>query len=420
MGDYTAYVRSQVEERRKPSGAKFMKDGFDRWAESSAPARSGQMEKSPAEATNTMRNEMTDRQVGGMMCRHCRGGVLPLLAPAAIAAAPYVVPAAAGFAAGIYSGVKGQRKVDKLRQQIAREERAKVGGSSGITRGMEKAEIMRGMERAEEMTGMGIFTGKKWEVVPMETGSEFQLRKGSEYKDLTPWSDFSGFRTGWRTRAAAQKAADALNKSFISGMGAGETGAGFREGVRETQNVYGNLADAAVYGFDAYESAKKGVTGLPGALRSGAQVAESVLKVKDSAQKAASEFSKGGFAYGSSPKNFIPGYTTYVAAKTLKSHVKAARGKGKVSTAVNLGLAGYDVYKKGKKAKESFDQGDYIGTIRQGVDAGLSAHRGVKAATGKGKTDGRAARAAIVKKVMAERGVKMIEASKIVKAEGLY
>jgi hypothetical protein len=39
--------------------------------------------------------------------------------------------------------------------------------------------------------------------------------------------------------------------------------------------------------------------------------------------------------------------------------------------------------------------------------------------TGAGK-GGRAARAAIVKKVMAERGVKMIEASKIVKAEGLY
>lgn len=350
MGDYTAYVRSQVEERRKPSGAKFMKDGFDRWAESSAPARSGQMEKSPAEATNTMRNEMTERQVGGMMCQHCRGGVLPLLAPAAIAAAPYVLPAAAGFAAGVYSGVKGQRKVDKLRQQIAREERAKTGGS---------ASLARLMVDAEEKTGMGILTGKKWEVVPMETGSQFQLKKGNDYKDLTPWSDFSGFRTGWRTRAAAQKAADALNKSFISGMGAGETGAGFREGVRETQNIYGNLADAAVYGFDAYESAKKGVTGLPGALRSGAQVAESVLKVKDSAQKAASEFQKGG-----SVKHFIPGYSTYAAAKTIKDQVKAARGKG--------------------------------------------------------KTDGRAARAAIVKKVMADKGLSMIAASSYVKANNLY
>jgi hypothetical protein len=40
-------------------------------------------------------------------------------------------------------------------------------------------------------------------------------------------------------------------------------------------------------------------------------------------------------------------------------------------------------------------------------------------ATGAGK-GGRSARAAIVKKVMADRGVSMIEASKIVKSEGLY
>lgn len=39
---------------------------------------------------------------------------------------------------------------------------------------------------------------------------------------------------------------------------------------------------------------------------------------------------------------------------------------------------------------------------------------------GKGRSDGRSARAAIVKKIMAERGVSMIEASKIVKQENLY
>jgi hypothetical protein len=39
---------------------------------------------------------------------------------------------------------------------------------------------------------------------------------------------------------------------------------------------------------------------------------------------------------------------------------------------------------------------------------------------GEGRADGRKARAAVVKKVMAERGCGMAEASKIVKAEGLY
>jgi hypothetical protein len=48
-GDQTAYVRSKIAERGSQRGAKFMVDGFDRWAESEAPARVGQEEKIPAE-----------------------------------------------------------------------------------------------------------------------------------------------------------------------------------------------------------------------------------------------------------------------------------------------------------------------------------------------------------------------------------
>lgn len=54
-GDQTSYIRSKLEERnprhhmRKP--AQFMKDGFDRWAESTEPMRVGQMEKIAAEET---------------------------------------------------------------------------------------------------------------------------------------------------------------------------------------------------------------------------------------------------------------------------------------------------------------------------------------------------------------------------------
>ena len=49
-GDQSAYIRSKLAERGGPP-ARFMKDGFDKWAESSIPARSGQMDKVPAEAT---------------------------------------------------------------------------------------------------------------------------------------------------------------------------------------------------------------------------------------------------------------------------------------------------------------------------------------------------------------------------------
>jgi len=48
-GDQTEYVRGKMAERGVGQQAKFMKDGFDRWAESSEPAREGQVEKTPAE-----------------------------------------------------------------------------------------------------------------------------------------------------------------------------------------------------------------------------------------------------------------------------------------------------------------------------------------------------------------------------------
>ena len=47
-GDQTSYIRAKMAERGQAT-ATFMKDGFDRWAESETPAREGQMEKTPAE-----------------------------------------------------------------------------------------------------------------------------------------------------------------------------------------------------------------------------------------------------------------------------------------------------------------------------------------------------------------------------------
>ena len=47
-GDQTLYMRGKLAQRGT-SQASFMKDGFDNWAESEAPARVGQVEKIPAE-----------------------------------------------------------------------------------------------------------------------------------------------------------------------------------------------------------------------------------------------------------------------------------------------------------------------------------------------------------------------------------
>lgn len=48
-GDQTQYIRSKMAERGTTREASFMRDGFDNWAESETPARVGQMEKMPAE-----------------------------------------------------------------------------------------------------------------------------------------------------------------------------------------------------------------------------------------------------------------------------------------------------------------------------------------------------------------------------------
>ena len=53
-GDQSAYIRGKMAERGVSAGVSFMKDGFDKWAESTAPARAGQVEKLASEPTEVM------------------------------------------------------------------------------------------------------------------------------------------------------------------------------------------------------------------------------------------------------------------------------------------------------------------------------------------------------------------------------
>jgi len=48
-GDQSQYMRAKMAERGTSQGVQFSQDGFDKWAESTAPARAGQAEKMPAE-----------------------------------------------------------------------------------------------------------------------------------------------------------------------------------------------------------------------------------------------------------------------------------------------------------------------------------------------------------------------------------
>jgi len=52
-GDQSEYIRGKEAIRGKTQDVRFMKDGFDEWAESTRPAREGQIEKNPSEEQMT-------------------------------------------------------------------------------------------------------------------------------------------------------------------------------------------------------------------------------------------------------------------------------------------------------------------------------------------------------------------------------
>jgi hypothetical protein len=105
------------------------------------------------------------------------------------------------------------------------------------------------------------------------------------------------------------------------------------------------------------------------------------------------------------PESILRGKILPVASKVgkLLSPVLNLASPG-VGTAVSTGL----------------DTAQGINQEAKNLGFGRSRGCGKKRRAPAGASDGRRARADIVRKVMAERGVKMIEASKIVKAEGLY
>ena len=124
------------------------------------------------------------------------------------------------------------------------------------------------------------------------------------------------------------------------------------------------------------------------------------------------------------------GYEVYKQVRGKGSARGEARGEARVRVKRGRGPAGgearggdlKDWYEKGKKAvevgKKIYDVG------KKAYDVGKEGYEVYKQVRGKGSARGSAkkpnARAMIVKKIMNEKGLKLIEASKYVKAHGLY
>ena len=101
-GDQTEYLRVKIAERGLKEGAKFMKDGFDAWAESERPARAGGVEKMPAEV------QMTTRKYGGVRhhMKHINGGRTPAVSSQAYMPGQYE-ETHGGAHGGAYGGAHG-------------------------------------------------------------------------------------------------------------------------------------------------------------------------------------------------------------------------------------------------------------------------------------------------------------------------
>jgi hypothetical protein len=69
-GDQTAYIRSKVAERGTQKPATFMRDGFDSWAESSAPAREGGLEKEAAPYSGSGRSSISKKYIDDSQMVH--------------------------------------------------------------------------------------------------------------------------------------------------------------------------------------------------------------------------------------------------------------------------------------------------------------------------------------------------------------
>lgn len=109
------------------------------------------------------------------------------------------------------------------------------------------------------------------------------------------------------------------------------------------------------------------------------------------------------------------------AVKKARGGKKAVKGgislKDVIDSAKRMGSKAIDVVKKrGKKALKDLGK-DVLDAAKKSA---LKSAEGAVAEIASGAGRGRAARAAIVKKVMKDRGISMIAASKAVKAEGLY
>lgn len=145
----------------------------------------------------------------------------------------------------------------------------------------------------------------------------------------------------------------------------------------------------------------------PDAHGSGRRLSEHLMKLHGGAFH--KEFMRGMAAYGNPDVSAKPvGFDSLVPQKAKATPKMLKKGGGPLKVEIEHESSEEEECKGGALT------GRYEGEGRVGAGRMGAGH------VGAGKVDGRKARAEIVKKVMAEKGMKLVEASKYVKEHGLY
>jgi hypothetical protein len=442
-GDQSQYVRAKLAERGSNAQAKFMMDGFDRWAESTAPAREGQMEKMPAESQMASYG-------GAMTISKAKQKLLKLEGMHELEGGIDIIPQAVKDAANeakkmiqVWRGVSARIDsfLEELQDQVIDDPKSSaslVNFAKTLQGWFNQIKFLKDILDGAAKLAESLGAGKK------RTHS-VKLRGGASLS----WSDLAGYAKQitslymWlKTNAGNMKKILAMKSlqpegqqilnvvnPILSAIGMGHPSGGrsasaccecddMKGGfnpVGDMMGLIGNpverpmgVARLAVRGMDLRRDGSM----MPGATHGGRKrSARKVAIMEGPSYGSAAPVSRGMTVYGEDSGKKMAMHE--MEMKKLAMHEPDLYRKMMGSTApVSRGMTVYDDGKQfindGKSAKPMYDDGKHF--INDGKSMG-GASCGGRAPS---------ARGAIVKKVMREMGLSLPQASKYVKDKGLY
>jgi hypothetical protein len=425
-GDQTEYIRGKMAERGLRNDAKFMKDGFDRWAESSEPARDGQEEKIPAETQMAGRGgalsltqakmleygaKQVGKQVGKKVMKRIKGGDLIQEAvekgKTAVAQAKSIINIWRGISSFIDEFIE-ELTYEVIKNKEFETKRPKtVAFAVKLKEWFEKVKVFKDTldAIASLASSVGLGRSRRGGAMTLEDAGKYANKVAAFYMFLKnnagPMGDILKMRS---LRPVGQQIYDVLNPilsavgiNMGSGRGGAQVGFNGEGGVKPIGEDFEEEVEEFMVG--PHRMAKAGprkVYAEEGVAKFGGRKRPMLGGMDDSLRRAFGSVPSrrvglggrkvGGMEYAQAPPGFDP------SKPFMYPQVKSRMRKQK-------GVLG-----------EEFEVPEFYYEYGSG--------RKVGGATCGGKKP--SARGAIVKKIMAEHGLSLPQASKYVKEKGLY